>query len=112
MPKLTISRKYRPLDKTLGLAGLRKQTRRQTAQQRVNDAAKRKERHKRCAHRSSSSLEVAVFSARTAATSFLVNAFPSRRNEEAEERPEAPKRRKKDAEAEKPQRKRSRCEFP
>ena len=66
MLNLTILRTGRPLDKTLGLAGLRKWGRRNTAQQRLDIAAKAKERrkrakerHKRCARRSSSDLEVA-----------------------------------------------------
>ena len=107
---MTIWRIGRPLDKTLGLAGLRKQSRPRTAQQLIKYAVKEKERRKRCARRSSSGLEVAVFWMRCAHRIPVLFGECSfrRRDEEAEQRAEAPKRRKKDAETEKPQRKRSR----
>ena len=104
----TISRIHRPLDKTLGLGGLRKRTRPKTAKQRQSEVKKQFERRKkRFARRSSSRLEVAVFYICTHCGHFFSCQRLSRRNEEAEER-EAPKRRKKNAETEKPQRKRSR----
>ena len=70
---MTISRICRPLDKTLGLAGIirKGRSRPKTAQQLRNNAKNSKERRKRCAHHSCSRLEVAVFYARTAATFVL-----------------------------------------
>ena len=109
MPNLTISRIYRPLDKTLGLAGLRNKSRPRTAKQRLAHANIEKERRKRCAHCSSSDLEVAVFSMRCAhRIPVLFGECSFRRSDEEEPRAEAPKRQKKGVEAEKPQRKRSR----
>ena len=106
---MTISRICRPLDKTLGLAGLRKWGRPKTAKQRTQAVKKALERRKRCAHRSSSRLEVAVFSMRCAHhIPVLFGECSFRRSDEEEPRAEAPKRQKKGVEAEKPQRKRSR----
>ena len=104
-----ISRICRPLDKTLGLARLRKWGRPKTAQQLVTNKEKQKTRDKRCARRSSSGLEVAVFSMRCVHRIPVLFAECSfRRRDEEEPRAEAPKRQKKGMKAEKPQRQRSR----
>jgi hypothetical protein len=58
--ELTISRICRPLDKTLGLARLRNKSRPKTTPQRKQAVKSELQRRKRCAHRSSSGLEVAV----------------------------------------------------
>ena len=110
MLNFTISRICRPLDKTLGLAGLRKgRSRPKTAQQLVTNKEKQKTRDKRCARRSSSGLEVAVFSMRCVHRIPVLFAECSfRRRDEEEPRAEAPKRQKKGMKAEKPQRQRSR----
>ena len=106
---MTLARACRPLDKTLGLARLRKWGRPKTAQQLVTNKEKQKTRDKRCARRSSSGLEVAVFSMRCVHRIPVLFAECSfRRRDEEEPRAEAPKRQKKGVEAEKPQRKRSR----
>ena len=61
MLNLTIWCIGRPLDKKLGLDGIRKKSRPKTAKQRQSEVKKQFERRKkRCAHRSSSRLEVAV----------------------------------------------------
>ena len=84
---MTIWRIGRPLDKTLGLAGIRKKSRPKTAQQLRNDAAKQRSgaRGARTVRRSSD-LEVAVSSVCAHCGHFFSSQCFARRNEEAEQR--------------------------